>query len=64
MSEQDIRWIQRFSNFRKALEKLRDAIAGYEDEDEANEIASKIAEEYYDLLLQLKKRLDQELTKE
>ena len=32
MSKQDIRWIQRFSNFKKALEKLRDAIDDYDEE--------------------------------
>jgi nucleotidyltransferase substrate binding protein (TIGR01987 family) len=33
MSKQDIRWIQRFSNFRKAMEKLKDAINEYEEEE-------------------------------
>ncbi len=32
MSKKDIRWVQRFSNFRKAIEKLRDAVAEYDDE--------------------------------
>jgi len=32
MNEQDIRWIQRFSNYKKTLEKLRDAIDEFDDE--------------------------------
>lgn len=32
MTKRDIRWIQRFTNFRKALEKLRDAIEDYDEE--------------------------------
>lgn len=32
MGKQDIRWIQRFSNYRKALEKLADAIGEYDDD--------------------------------
>ena len=133
----DIRWIQRFSNFKKAVEKLCDALHNLEglsdlekegviqrfeytfelawktlqdllahkgyldikgpspvlkqalldgyilgenswrkmkeareltshtyDESRANEIVLKINEEYCELLLQLKTRLDQELAKE
>lgn len=33
MNKQDIRWIQRFSNFRKAMEKFKDAINEYNEED-------------------------------
>ncbi|MEX2231623.1 MAG: nucleotidyltransferase substrate binding protein [Cyclobacteriaceae bacterium] len=33
MGKQDIRWIQRFSNYRKAVEKLRNALAEYKDGD-------------------------------
>ena len=33
MPKEDIRWIQRFSNYRKALEKLRDAVADYDEEE-------------------------------
>lgn len=29
MSTHDIRWIQRFNNFKKASEKLQDAVTGY-----------------------------------
>lgn len=32
MAHQDIRWKQRFSNYRKALEKLRDALDQYDAE--------------------------------
>jgi nucleotidyltransferase substrate binding protein (TIGR01987 family) len=32
MSKKDIRWVQRFSNFRRAIEKLRDAVAEYDDD--------------------------------
>jgi len=139
MAKKDIRWMQRFSNYKKAIEKLRDAISkndeeeisdlekegliqrfeytfelawktlqdilyhkGYQDikgpnpvlkqalldgyikgeskwrkmknareltshtynEKTANEIVSKIIEEFYDLLFELKVRLDKELSKE
>ncbi len=139
MQKKDIRWVQRFSNYRKAMEKLRDAISendkremsdlekegliqrfeytfelawktlqdlfyykGYQDikgpnpvlkqalldgyikgeskwrkmknareltshtynEKTANEIVSKIIEEFYDLLFELKVRLDTALSKE
>jgi nucleotidyltransferase substrate binding protein (TIGR01987 family) len=37
MSKQDIRWIQRFSNYKKALEKLGNAIEEY-DEDETSDL--------------------------
>lgn len=33
MSKQDIRWLQRFSNFIRALEKLHDAILKYNEEE-------------------------------
>lgn len=32
MSEKDVRWKQRFSNYKKALEKLQDALGEYDDE--------------------------------
>ena len=139
MSKNDIRWIQRFSNFRKAMDKLGKAIAEYDDggmtdlekegmiqrydytfelawktlqdllyhrgyhdikgptlvlrqalmdgyiveeaawrkmkqareltshmydEEKANEIAGKISSEFFNPLLQLLKRLDQEARKE
>lgn len=33
MENKDIRWIQRFSNFKKSLSKLEEAVAEYDNED-------------------------------
>lgn len=33
MSKKDIRWVQRFSNFRRALEKLSDAVNEYNEKE-------------------------------
>ncbi len=32
MSEKDVRWKHRFSNYKKALDKLREALGEYDDE--------------------------------
>lgn len=32
MGKKDIRWVQRFNNFRRALEKLSEAVAEYDEE--------------------------------
>jgi nucleotidyltransferase substrate binding protein (TIGR01987 family) len=50
--EKDIRWIQRFNNFNKALNKLESAIATYK-EDEANEIIRVGMIKYFEMAYEL-----------
>jgi nucleotidyltransferase substrate binding protein (TIGR01987 family) len=50
--EKDIRWIQRFNNFNKALNKLESAIDTYKD-DETNEIIRVGMIKYFEMAYEL-----------
>ena len=45
------------------MKNARDLTSHAYDEDKANEIVTKIVEEFYDLLLELKNRLNKEILK-